>query len=104
MSRALFRRSAQRNLSDLRAYLNRSSGNTSISRKFILRIRAYCDHLASLPFEMGRDCSELAPNLRSATFEGYVIFFRYEGERFEVVNIVEGHRDMPEYFSAANPR
>jgi plasmid stabilization system protein ParE len=99
MSRALFRRSAQRNLSDLRTYLNRSSGNFSISRKFILRIRGYCDHLASLPFEMGRERPELAPNLRSATFEGYVIFFRYVEDRFEVVNIVEGHRDMTGYFS-----
>ena len=25
---------------------------------------------------------------------GYVIFFRYVGDRFEVVNILEGHRDI----------
>jgi hypothetical protein len=45
---------ARRNLRQLRAYLTETSGSSDVSRKFILRIRAYCDHLASLPFEMGR--------------------------------------------------
>ncbi len=31
--------------------------------------------------------------------QGYVIFFRYVDERFEVVNIIEGHRDIDELFS-----
>jgi len=30
---------------------------------------------------------------------GYVIFFRYVGERFEVVNILEGRRDVESYFN-----
>lgn len=30
--------------------------------------------------------------------KGYAIFFRYEGGRFEVVNILEGHRDVEAYF------
>jgi len=28
----------------------------------------------------------------------YVIFFRYEGDSVEVVNICEGHRDIDAYF------
>ncbi|HYH19907.1 MAG TPA: hypothetical protein VD995_14945 [Azospirillum sp.] len=31
-------------------------------------------------------------------FKGYVIFFRYVGEAFEVVSILEGHRDIEAYF------
>jgi len=99
MKRVIYLATARRSLRELRTYLTEASGSTSVSRKFILRIRAYCEHLASLPFEMGRERLELAPHLRSATFEGYVIFFRYIDDRFEVVNIVEGHRDMTGYVS-----
>jgi toxin ParE1/3/4 len=90
---------ARRNLKHLRLYLTQASGSRDVSRKFISRLRAYCDHLASLPFEMGISRSELRLGLRSSAFEGYVIFFRYQEDRFEVVNILEGHRDIPEYFS-----
>lgn len=103
MNRANFRRSAQRNIADLKDYLTRSSGSIEVSRKFILRIRAYCDHLASLPFEMGKERPELGPNLRSVVFENYVIFFQYTKGRFEVVNILEGHLDIPTFFSPAKP-
>ena len=30
--------------------------------------------------------------------KGYVIFFRYADHRFEVVNILEGHRDIEAFF------
>jgi toxin ParE1/3/4 len=52
---------------------------------------------------MGVSRVDLAPDLRSAVFENYVIFFRYAEDRFEVVNILEGHRDIPEYFSPSTP-
>jgi hypothetical protein len=42
------------------------------------------------------------PSIRSSAFKGYVIFFRYVGDRFEVVNIIEGHRDINELFSSTN--
>ena len=62
-------------------YLAEAGGSMNISRRFILRIRAHCDHLASLPFQMGISRVELAPDLRSAVFENYVIFFRYAEDR-----------------------
>ena len=43
---------------------------------------------------MGRPRDELAPGLRSVAFRNYVIFFRYREDRFEVVSILEGHRDI----------
>ena len=30
--------------------------------------------------------------------KGYVIFFRYADERFEVVDLLEGHRDIEAFF------
>jgi plasmid stabilization system protein ParE len=48
---------------------------------------------------MGTERPDLGPEVRSSAFEAYVVFFRYRGDHFEVVNIIEGHRDMPGYFS-----
>lgn len=36
--------------------------------------------------------------MRSFAFRGYVIFFRYEADAVEVVNILEGHRDVDAHF------
>lgn len=52
---------------------------------------------------MGRSRPELRPDIRSTPFRGYLIFFRYlpsETDRdiFEVVNVIEGHRDLIAYF------
>jgi plasmid stabilization system protein ParE len=95
--------SARKSLKELRLYLTVTSGSRNVSRKFISRLRAYCDHLASLPFTMGIERPELAPDLRSSAFESYVIFFRYHQDAFQVVNIIEGHRDLPGYFSTTKP-
>ena len=47
---------------------------------------------------MGRPRAELRPDLRSHPYKSYVIFFRYVGDMFEVVNVLEGHRDIIGYF------
>lgn len=48
---------------------------------------------------MGRARPELLPDVRSFAFRGYVIFFRYVDDVFEVVNIIEGHRDLESHFA-----
>ena len=47
---------------------------------------------------MGRERNELRDGLRSSVFKSYVIFYRYLGDELEVVNILEGHRDMDAFF------
>lgn len=47
---------------------------------------------------MGRARDELDTAVRSAAFRGYIIFFRYVGDEFQVVNILEGHRDAEKHF------
>ncbi len=37
--------------------------------------------------------------LRGIAFEAYVIFFRYAGDVLEIVNVLEGHRDIEGYYS-----
>ncbi len=67
--------------------------------RFTEELRAQCAKLASLPGTLGQAQPELRPELRSFPFKGYVILFRYEGDSFEVVSIIEGHRDIEGLFS-----
>lgn len=43
---------------------------------------------------MGRDRSELRPGLRNVAFRNYAIFFRYVGNTFEVLNVLDRYRDI----------
>ncbi len=61
--------------------------------------RGRCHDIASKPGTLGRARPELRPDIRSAAHKGYVIFFRYIEDRLEVVNILEGHRDIDAHFS-----
>jgi toxin ParE1/3/4 len=68
--------------------------------RFTGEIIAKCEHLAMLTGPLGR---ELRPDIRSTPFKNYLIFFRYlpsETDRdiFEVVNVVESHRDLIAHF------
>jgi toxin ParE1/3/4 len=79
------------------------SGSVSVAQRFVRELRDYCHHLAALPGTLGRARPELRPDLRSMPYKNYVIFFRYVDDRyvddrFEVVNILEGHRDIIAYF------
>jgi toxin ParE1/3/4 len=86
--------SARRDFSDILAYITKESGSVAIGRRFVDVLRAQCRRLAALPGTLGRARPELRPDIRSFPFKGYVIFFRYGADTFEVVNIVEGHRDI----------
>ncbi len=71
--------------------------------RFTGEIIANCEHLATLAGLLGRARRELRPDIRSIPFKSYLIFFRYlpsetNREIFEVVNVVEGHRDLVAYF------
>jgi toxin ParE1/3/4 len=90
--------SARRDLTHILDYISRTSGNLTIGRRFVDALRQQCRRLASLPGTLGHPRPELRPDTRSFAFKNYVIFFRYEGDTLEVVNILEGHRDIVTHF------
>ena len=94
--------SALTDLVGILEYTTRQSGSLIVGRRFVGELRQKCRTLADLPGTLGRARTELRPDIRSAAFKGYVIFFRYVDERFEVVNIIEGHRDIDELFSSVD--
>lgn len=98
MSQLVYLASARSDFADILEYITRESGSLAIGRGFVDVLRQQCRKLASLPGTLGRSRPELRPDIRSFAFRGYVIFFRYDGARFEVVNVREGHRDIITYF------
>jgi toxin ParE1/3/4 len=86
--------SAQADLVNILEHITRESGHLAIGRWFVASLRQQCRELAALPATLGRARPELRPDIRSFAFKGYVILFRYVDDVFEVVNIIEGHRDI----------
>ena len=98
MRRLTYLASARRDFSDILEYITKESGSLAIGRRFVEVLRAQCKRQAVLPGTFGRARPELHPDIRSFPFKGYVIFFRYGPGTFEVVNILEGHRDVIGFF------
>jgi toxin ParE1/3/4 len=81
------------------AYIAEESGSVAIGQAVVQRLRAKCHALAALQGTLGRARPELRPGIRGFPYLGYVIFFRYVGDRFEVVEHYRGRRDIDAYFS-----
>jgi toxin ParE1/3/4 len=91
--------SVQTDLVNILEYITRESGSLAIGRRFVNALRRKCRDLSSLPATIGRARPDLRQDVRSFAFRGYVIFFRYNGDCFEVANIIEGHRDIDTFWS-----
>jgi plasmid stabilization system protein ParE len=100
--RLVYLASARRDFGAILAYITRESGHLSVGRGFVELLRQQCRKLASLPGTLGRPRPELRTDVRSFPFKGYVIFFRYEGDTLEIVNVLEGHRDIDAYFQGSS--
>jgi len=92
------RPSAAQDIEQIFDYIAEAAGDET-ARRFTADIERQYRKLASLPGTLGRARPELRPDLRSFPYRRYVIFFRYVDDVFEVVNILEGHRDMGAFFS-----
>ncbi len=99
MRQLVYLSSARQDFRDILRYLAKESGDRATARAFVNRLQQQCGKLASLPGTLGRARPELRPDIRSFAFRGYVIFFRYQAETFEVVKVLEGHRDFPSLFT-----
>lgn len=90
--------SARSDLAQIQAYIIRETGSETMGRNFGRQLRLKCVQLASLPGTMGRSRGEIGEGIRSTAYRGYIIYYRYVGDEFQVVNILEGHRDADKHF------
>ena len=98
MRRATFLASVRADLIAILSSIADSSGSVAVGEAFVQRLRAKCHKLAALEATLGRARPELRADIRSFPYKNHVIFFRYVDDRFEVVDILEGHRDIASYF------
>jgi toxin ParE1/3/4 len=86
--------SARRDLNDILLYVVQTSGSFVVARRFVDVLMQQCRKMASLPPILGRPRPEIRHDIRSFAFKNYLILFRYEDDALQVVNILEGHRDI----------
>ena len=98
MRRLVYLDAALDDLDSIFRYIASSSTSIEVGQRFVGLLRQQCAKLASLPGTLGRPRDELRPHIRSFAYKGYVIFFRYQADTFEVINVLEGHRDIIGYF------
>jgi plasmid stabilization system protein ParE len=99
LRRLVYLSSARQDFRDILRYLTLASGDRAIARAFVDRLQQQCGKLASLPGTLGRARPELHPDIRSFPYRGYIVFFRYEADTLEVVNVLERHRDFSTLFA-----
>ena len=99
MRRATFLASARGDFVELHSYVAGASGSLKVGRTFIAKLRAKCHKLAAIEGTIGRARPDLRPTF-AVPSRKLRIFFRYREQRFEVVNIIEGHRDIDSLFAS----
>ncbi|MDP4024071.1 type II toxin-antitoxin system RelE/ParE family toxin [Methylobacterium sp. NEAU 140] len=102
MRRAVFLAAARADLVDILVHITESSGSIATGRADVEELRAQCHKLAGLPGTLGRARPELRPDVRSFPYRHHILYFRYVGGAFEVVNILHARRDVADLFSGGD--
>jgi toxin ParE1/3/4 len=89
---------ANDDLVEIAVYIVNQSSSRTVAIEFTTRLRAKCEHLATLSATLGRARPELRHDIRSFPYQGYVIFFRYLGDVLEIVNILHGSGDIEGFY------
>ncbi|MGB3028165.1 type II toxin-antitoxin system RelE/ParE family toxin [Paradevosia shaoguanensis] len=98
MRKLVLTTAARRQIIEIGIFVADQSQRPELATNIIARMGEQCSKLSTLPGTLGRPRPELAPDLRSFPFRGYVIFFRYLPDTVEIVAVLHGHRDVIAYF------
>jgi len=98
MARLRYTATARDDLVSISRYIADQSGSRFVAERFAGRLRAKCREIAGSPIRLGRPRPDLARDLRGLTIGNYMIFFRHVGDVVEIVNVIEGHRDIEALF------
>ena len=98
MRRVRLLASAWDDLAAIGDYIHSASGSRRVAARFVGELNRHCRNLGRLPGTLGRPRPELLPDIRSVPHGNYIIFFRYVGDIVEIVNVIEGHRDVEAIF------
>jgi toxin ParE1/3/4 len=96
MSRIVRRKAAKTDLKEIWKYIARDSPERADA--FLRQLGQKMESLAKNPL-MGRERSELLPNLRSFPVGRYVIFYRPLSDGIDVVRVLSGAMDIERIFA-----
>jgi toxin ParE1/3/4 len=99
--RLIYRTSAREDLGEILGYITRETRDRKVGAAFVAKLRAQCEKLSQFDATLGTARPELLPDIRSTPYQNYVIYFRYLGDRVEIVNILSASRDADALFSDA---
>ncbi len=95
MYRVLRSRQAQHDLEGILDYLDAQGGDDA--ERFAIKLDESCELHAKHP-QLGTSATEYAANLRRFTVWNYAIFYRPIVDGVEIVRIIHGARDIPNFF------
>ena len=87
-------------LNTIALHVAEQSADGAAAEAFVEKLRERCRRLAGLPGVLGTPRPELQHDIRSTPAGNYVIFFRYQQDVLEIVNVLNGHRDIDGYFAS----
>lgn len=97
--RARFLDSAEADFNEIAWWIAEQSRSTEVADAFVDALRERCERFAVLDGSLGTARPELGLDIRSTPYKDYVIFFRYADEVVEIINVLNGRRDIDAYFS-----
>ena len=98
MRKVIYLKESKADIKEISAYIVEMSGSFEAAERFVATLRAQCRKIAGLATLLGRQREDLRNGIRTFPFKGYVLVFRYEKDRLEVVNIIHGARDIEAMF------
>ena len=90
--------SARKDIAAIYSYIEDTSGSPKVAKRFTRILTEQCRHLGRLPAVLGRLRPELRPDIRTFPFKNYIIVMRYVENTLEIINVIEGHRDLEAIF------
>lgn len=99
MSRYLLNVLASRDLTEIADYFE--STNLEAGESFFREFNRKCQQLIAFP-NSGKSYADIRSDLRGLSFEGYIIFYRILDDGVEILRVLSGRRNFPDFFKDSN--
>lgn len=99
MARYLLNILATKDLNEIADYFK--STNIEAGERFFREFNHKCQQIVAFP-NSGKSYAEIKAGLRGVSFQGYVIFYRILEDGIEILRVLNGRRNFPNFFEDAN--
>jgi len=100
MKRYLINVLASQDLNEIADYF--TANNIETGERFFQNFARRCQQLVNFP-NLGRSYTEIRPDLRGLSLNGYIIFYRILDDGIEILRVVSGRRNLPSLFEEQEP-